>query len=134
MTPKPLGICVCPVVAGLQTVGWILVGDGTKHSCHVTEVVGVPVTVAWNCSVPLKGTSGLIGLTVTPTGVEFPPQADRNAHAATNSIAALNLNILLPISFTLLSEFAARSGHLHHVLSDRACSSLMQIPRMSYPP
>jgi hypothetical protein len=43
-----------------------------------------------------------------PTGVEFPPQADKNAQPHTKSAAAIELHILFPISFTLFAEFAAR--------------------------
>jgi hypothetical protein len=68
---------------------------------------------------------GLTGLTMTPTGVEFPPQADSIAEAATNSAVAPNLNILLRISFTLSTEFAARPGYLRL----RRLRSSLRFPR-----
>jgi hypothetical protein len=103
IVPYPAGNWVCPVAAGLQTVGCKLVGEGGKQICQVTVVVAAPVTVALNCTGLPSKIVGFTGNTVIPTGVELPPHPQITVIQAPNSTIAPVLKIL-HISF-ILSAF-----------------------------
>jgi hypothetical protein len=103
IVPYPAGNGVCPVAAGLQTVGCKLVGEAGKQICQVTVVVEAPVTTALNCTGLPRRMVGLAGNTVIPTGVELPPHPEMTVIKAPNSATAPVLKILR-ISF-ILSAF-----------------------------
>src|SRR5271165_1433713 len=46
----------------------------TLLTCHVTTVLLEPVTVAWNCCVPLAGTVAVVGAIAIITVCVLPPE------------------------------------------------------------
>jgi hypothetical protein len=111
IVPKPVS---CPQFNG---IGFIIVRfGGGRQISQFTVDVEVPVTFAKNCAWP-GGCPGWVltvtetgevavpsGLTVTPTGVEFPPHA---ANPAARTIAApIFQNCILTPPFHLERSYA----------------------------
>src|ERR1700675_639408 len=102
--------------AGIQLVGRVVTVAAGRQTDQVTPVVVLPPTIPVNCCVSPRSTlNGAVevpvGATVTPIGVEFPPQPATHA-ARINAAPTLQTFITIPPASSFDPPYAWRRTNI----------------------